>query len=58
MTNNLIAELTRVKAIFQQRAICAVMGIKVEKIDNELPCGCHDHPKYGHVIMAGCELHD
>lgn len=25
---------------------------------NEQPCGCHDDPTYGHVIMGGCPLHD
>ncbi len=25
---------------------------------NEQPCGCHDDPVYGHVIMAGCPEHD
>lgn len=58
MSKELIAELTKAKVLFQQRAICAALGIKAEPIQNELPCGCHDHPKYGHVIMAGCELHD
>lgn len=24
----------------------------------DISCACHDHPKYGHVIAAGCEQHD
>jgi len=27
-------------------------------IINEQPCGCHDDPIFGHVVMAGCRLHD
>jgi hypothetical protein len=61
MKTNLIDELAKVKAVFQQRAILAALGVSPANsisLENELPCGCHDDPKYGHVVMAGCEVHD
>lgn len=29
-----------------------------EPLLNEQPCGCHDDPRFGHVVMGGCPLHD
>jgi len=32
--------------------------MSAEPLLNEQPCGCHDDPKFGHVIMAGRAEHD
>lgn len=28
------------------------------RLRRELRCGCHWHPTYGPVVMAGCRRHD
>lgn len=44
--------------IHHRRTIAKGLAQPGVELLNELPCGCHDDPTYGHVIMAGCKLHD
>lgn len=43
MKNNLMADLTKIKAVFQQRAICAAMGINISETSNATPNKAMDY---------------
>jgi hypothetical protein len=35
-----------------------IAKIEASFLLKQQPCGCHDDPTYGHVVMARCPLHD
>jgi hypothetical protein len=57
-TQKQVAEMKKYNESLQELLRNAGSRAKATPILNEQPCGCHDDPTYGHVIMAGCPLHD